>query len=254
MLKRGAGDVALDSRADGPQAIRAEKPAPCSAAGPGPAEPPAIPYGRAPGGREHAREADEPLERIYFVDAGVVTLVTAFEHRVTLGVAAVGREGVVGAAALLWAATPCSAAQECWCPGPPWRWRFLGFRNALRKSLKLRAACEADTRALLVQMLQSVPCNRLHTVEQRCARWLLVCADRTESDTFDLSQQCFAETLGLPKSRVAPIARKLQHAGLIRCRGGETTVLDRGELEAVACTCSRIVRNRYERLLAQAFG
>jgi CRP-like cAMP-binding protein len=199
-------------------------------------------------------EADEPLERIYFVDAGVVTLVTAFEHRVTVGVAAVGREGVVGAAALLLGGDTALGRSRVLVPGSALALEVPRFRSALRKSLKLRAACEACTRGLLVQMLQSVPCNRLHTVEQRCARWLLVCADRTESDTFDLSQQCFAETLGLPKSRLPPVSRKLQHAGLIRCRGGETRVLDRRELEAVACACYRIVRNRYERLLAQAFG
>ena len=105
-----------------------------------------------------------------------------------------------------------------------------------------------------IQMLQSVPCSRLHTVEQRCARWLLVCADRTEGATFELSQECLAELLGVPKSRSPGVARKLEQAGLICRRRGETTVVDRRELEAVACECYGIVRNRYERLLAQALG
>jgi hypothetical protein len=103
-------------------------------------------------------------------------------------------------------------------------------------------------------MLQSVTCNRLHTVEQRYARWLLVCADRTEGDTFDLAQESFVEMLGVATSKSPSVARKLQHAGLICCRRGATTLLDRRELEAVACECYRIVRDRYERVLAQAFG
>ena len=155
-------------------------------------------------------EADEPLDRVYFVDSGVVSLVTAFEDRVTAGVAAVGREGVVGATALLLGGDTALGRSRVLVPGSALALEVPRFRSALRKSLKLRAACEASTRALFVQMLQSVPCSRLHTVEQRCARWLLVCADRTEGDTFELSQECFAEMLGVPKSRSPGVARKLQ--------------------------------------------
>lgn len=199
-------------------------------------------------------EGDERLDRVYFVDTGVVSLVSAFENNVTAGVAAVGREGVVGATALLLGGDTALGRSRVLVPGSALALEVPRFRNALGKSLKLRAACEAATRALLVQMLQSVPCNGMHTVEQRCARWLLVCADRTESDTFDLSQECLAEMLGVPKSRLPSVARKLQQAGLICCRRSATTVINRRELEAVACECYRIVRNRYERLLTQAFG
>ncbi len=199
-------------------------------------------------------EADEPLDHIYFVDTGVVSLVSAFENRVTAGVAAVGREGVVGATAVLLGSATALGRSRVLVAGSALALEVSRFRNALRKSPQLRAACEAASRALFVQMLQSVPCNRLHTVEQRCARWLLVCADRSESDTFDLSPECFAEMLGVPKSRSPSVARKLQQAGLICCRHNATTVLDRPELEAVACECYRVVRNRYERLLAQNFG
>ena len=198
-------------------------------------------------------EADEPLDRVYFVDTGVVSLVTAFENHVTVGVAAVGQEGVVGATSLLLGGDTALGRSRVLVPGSALAVEVSRFRSELRRSLTLRAACEASTRALFVQMLQSVPCNRLHTLEQRCARWLLVCADRTEGDTFDLSQECFAEMLGVPKSKSPSVARKLQRAGLICCRPGATTVLDRRELEAVACECYRIVRKRYEGLLAQAF-
>jgi len=199
-------------------------------------------------------DADEPLDRVYFVDTGVVSLATAFENRVTVGVAAVGREGAVGVAALLLGGDTALGRSRVLVSGSARAVEVSRFRSALRKSLKFRAACEASTRALVVQMLQSVPCNRLHTVEQRCARWLLLCADLTVGDTFELSQECFVEMLGVPKSRSPSVVRKLQHAGLIYCRGGTITVLDRRELEAVACDCYRIVRSRYERLLAPPFG
>ena len=101
-------------------------------------------------------------------------------------------------------------------------------------------------------MLQAVPCNRLHTVEQRCARWLLMCADRTEDDTFELTQESLAEMLGVPQPTVTAIACTLQQPGLIRYHRDTITVLDRRGLEAAACECYRIVRDRYQRLLASA--
>ena len=124
------------------------------------------------------------------------------------------------------------------------------FRDALGRSPKLRAACQAYTRALLVQILQAVPCNRLHTVEQRCARWLLMCADRTEGDTFEIARQGLAQMLGVAQPTLI-VVRKLQSEGLIECRRSAITVVDRQGLETAACECYRIVRNRYRRLPAR---
>ena len=138
-------------------------------------------------------------------------------------------------------------------PGSALTMEVPAFRRALRQSPKLRMACEAHTRALLVQMLQAVPCNRLHTVEQRCARWLLMCTDRTEDDTFELTQECLAGTLGVTQSTVTATVRTLQHAGLIRYHRAAITVCHRRGLETAACECYRIVRDRCERLLAPAF-
>jgi CRP-like cAMP-binding protein len=139
-------------------------------------------------------------------------------------------------------------------PGSALAVEISSFRCALRKRPKLRAFCEAYTRALFVQMLQAVPCNRLHTVEQRCARWLLMCADRAEDDTFELTRESLAEMLGVPQPTVTAIARTLRQAGLISYHWDIITVLDRRELEAAACECYQIVRDRYERLLACVFG
>jgi CRP-like cAMP-binding protein len=198
-------------------------------------------------------DTDAPLDRVYFVDAGVVSLSTAFEDRVTVGVAAVGREGAVGVAALLLGGDIALGRSRVLVSGAALAVEVSRLRSALRKSVKLRAACEASARGLLVQMLQSVPCNRLHTVQQRCARWLLMCADLTEGETFELSQECLAEMLGVPPSRSPGVVRELRHAGLIACVRGATTVLDRRQLEAVACECYRIVRNKNEGLLARRF-
>ena len=198
-------------------------------------------------------EVGGSLPRVYFVETGVVSLLTAFDNRVAVGVALVGREGAVGVGSLLLGGDTALGRYRVLVPGSVLTMEVPAFRSALRQSPKLRMACEAHTRALLVQMLQAVPCTKLHTVEQRCARWLLMCADRTENDTFELTQEYLAEMLCVPQSTVNTIARTLQQAGLLRHDRSTITLLDRPRLEITACECYRIVRDRCERLLARAF-
>jgi CRP-like cAMP-binding protein len=198
-------------------------------------------------------EVGEPLTHVYFVETGVVSLLTASENRATVGVALVGREGAVGVSSLLLGGDTALGRYQVLVPGSALTMEVPAFRRALRQSPKLRMACEACTRALLVQSLQAVPCTRLHTVEQRCARWLLMCADRTEDERFELTQEHLAEMLGVPQSTVNAIAGTLQQAKLIRYHRDAITVCDRRGLETAACECYRIVRDRCERLLVRAF-
>ena len=198
-------------------------------------------------------EAGEPLTRVCFVESGVVSLRTAFYNRLSVGVGPVGREGAVGVGSVLLGGATALGRYQVLVPGSALTMDVPAFRRALGQRPKLRMACEAGTRARLVQLLQAVPCTRLHTVEQRCARWLLMCADRTEDDTFELTQECFAEMLGVPDSTWTSVVGSLQQAGLINYRRDTITVLDRRGLEAAACECYRIVRDRCERLLARAF-
>jgi CRP-like cAMP-binding protein len=189
-------------------------------------------------------DADQPAERVYFLDSGVASLAATFEDRVTMGVATVGREGVVGAAPLLLGGATTIGRSRVLVPGSARTVEVSAFRRALHSSSKFRAACETYTRALLVQILQAVPCSRLHTVEQRCARWLLMCADRADGDKFELRRECLAEMLGVPPSRFEVVARKMEKAGLICERQGAITVLDRPGLETVTCGCYWILNKR----------
>ena len=138
-------------------------------------------------------EVGELLTNLYFVDTGVVSLLTASENRVPVGVATVGREGAVGVDSLLLGGATALGRYQVLVPGSALTMDVPAFRRAIGQRPKLRMACEAVTRARWVQLLQAVPCTRLHTVGQRCARWMLMCADRTEDDTFELTQECLAE-------------------------------------------------------------
>jgi CRP-like cAMP-binding protein len=126
------------------------------------------------------------------------------------------------------------------------------FQHALQHHAKFRAACEAYAQAFLANLLQNVACNASHRVEQRCARWLLMCGDQAEDDCFELTHEYLAEMLGVRRSTVTVVARTLQNAGLIRYHRGAVRVVDRRRLETVACECYRVVRDRYERPPMQA--
>jgi len=87
-----------------------------------------------------------------------------------------------------------------------------------------------------------VACNVLHTVDQRCARWLLMTVDRVHGDSFELTQEFLAMMLGARRSTVAVVAGSMQRSGLIEYRRGHVRILSRENLEAAACDCYRITR------------
>ena len=198
-------------------------------------------------------EGDAPLTRVYFVETGIISQVSLLESRSCVGVAMVGREGFVGMAAMLGSHTTLGR-HLVHIPGSALALDVSRLRGVLRASPKLRGACESYAQALFIQVLQAVACNRLHSVKQRCARWLLMCADRMEDDTLELSQESLAEMLGVPGPAAAAAGRALQAAGLIRHRRSAIAVLDRPGLEAAACQCYRTLRDRNRRLFGRAFG
>jgi CRP-like cAMP-binding protein len=195
-------------------------------------------------------DAEEPLKRVYFVEAGVVSLVTVFEDGTTPEMATVGREGMVGIGALL-GGEHALGRYVVPVPGFALAMEASEFQGALRETPELCAACEAYAQAFLSHLIQNVACNGAHSVEQWFARWLLTCHDQAEHDTVELTQECLAEMLGVPDSTWTAVG-SLQQAGLIDCRRDTITVLDRRGLEVAACECYRIVRDGYERALVRA--
>jgi CRP-like cAMP-binding protein len=105
------------------------------------------------------------------------------------------------------------------------------------------------TQALMTQMSQTAVCNRHHSVEQQMCRWLLLNIDRLPSNELTMTQELIASMLGVRREGVTEIAGKLQRAGLIKCRRGHITVLDRAGLESLSCECYNVVKKEFHRLL-----
>jgi CRP-like cAMP-binding protein len=194
-------------------------------------------------------EAGTPLRYAYFPHGGVICLMATMRHGIA-ETATVGAEGCVGLEALLGGRT-ASQRVLVQVGGSASRVAMPELVAATRRSPALQALLLGYVRFFLIQVLQSVACNGLHSVRQRSARWLLMTHDRAGSDSFGLTHQFLAEMLGIQRPSVTLVARALQQAGLIRYSRGALTITNRKGLEAAACECYAIVRHALDATLAR---
>jgi len=193
-------------------------------------------------------EPDGPIAHVYFPIGCIVSLVAIMDDRSMYELATVGKEGMVGLPLLLETETaPFRAFTQV--PGQAIRLDADVFVDALGRSPALVRLLHRYVQVLFNQVAWSSACNRAHSTEQRCARWLLMTHDRVASDRYLLTQEFLWQMLGVPRPRVNRAAGALQKAGLIRYVRGRITVLDRAGLEAASCECYRFIRAEYDRLL-----
>jgi len=197
-------------------------------------------------------EPNQPITRIYFPISGVVSLLMLGEKGEAVEVSTVGNEGMVGIPVFLGQdSTPGRALMQV--PGTVLRMPVAIFRKEVVEApgSRLEVMLQYYTHALMVQMAQSVACNRLHTIEQRAARWLLTTRDRVGGPTFPLTQEFLAQMLGVRRASVSEVASALQDEGLFSYTRGVITILDADGMEARACACYRIIRDEFDRMLAR---
>jgi CRP-like cAMP-binding protein len=193
-------------------------------------------------------EVGAPLERVYFIEEGLASVLTTMEDGASSEVGMVGPEGVIGVSALLGGKV---SAQHVvmQLPGRGHHIAAKRCKKMFEESPCLRAVLLRFIEDLLNLSSQTAGCNRLHSVEQRSARWLLMASDRIRSNVLPLTQEFLAAMLGVRRSGVSEAASELQRSGLIRYRRGEITIVDSAGLEATACECYALDKQRVERLL-----
>jgi CRP-like cAMP-binding protein len=192
-------------------------------------------------------EADTPISHVYFPTSGCVSMVNVMaEGAVEIGT--IGFEGFAGLPLLLDDdRMPTRAFVQL--TGSSYRMQAEPFQKSLEHNPAFERLLNRHSLALFNQAAQSVACNRLHTLESRCARWLLMTHDRMRLEPFNLTHEFLSYMLGVHRPAVTLAAGVLQRAGLIRYTRGKVTVLDRAGLEAVACACYEVTRKNYERLV-----
>ncbi len=193
----------------------------------------------------------DAIERVYFPVTAVASLTLTMEDGRTVEVGTIGNEGIVGLPVFL-GQRRSPTTVLCQIAGTALSMTADTFRAATTSNPTFLRGVEAASHASNVQAMHSAGCNRLHSVEQRMARWLLMTQDRVGLERLPLTQQFIAYMLGVYRPTVTLTALALQKVGLIEYQRGAVTILDRRGLEEVACECYAVVRSETDRLLLPA--
>ena len=189
----------------------------------------------------------EELKHIYFPTTAVITLLYTMEDGSTAEMGLVGNDGAVGIALFLGGeATPNRAVAQI--AGRAYQMSASALREEFARGGPLQLVLLRYTQALITQISQTAVCNRLHSVEQRLCRWLLLSHDRVKSDELLMTQELIASMLGMRREGVTVAAARLKDAGLIDYTRGRIQILNRAGLEATVCECYRIVKDELDRL------
>jgi CRP-like cAMP-binding protein len=189
----------------------------------------------------------ERIDHCYFPTNCVVSMLYTMREGSTAEMGLIGKEGVTGVAGFLGGVSTCSRSVVA-VAGDAIRLPTTRLQHEFMRPGPLQRSLLRYTQALLTQVSQTAVCNRLHSVEQRLCRWLLLCHDRTNRSDLFMTQELIASMLGGRRESVTVAAGYLQDAGLIRYCRGHIVILNRNGLEANACECYRVVEDEFDRL------
>ena len=188
--------------------------------------------------RQVLHNPGQPLVHVYFPLTGIVSILSVLDDDRAVEIALIGKEGMVGLPAFFDEenATTRSIVQV---EGEAIRLTTQAFQDSLQPGTALRASMNRYANLTYSAVARAAACNGLHSVLQRCARWLLVARERVDSDEFPMTHEFLAWMLAVRRSSVTDAARKLRESGLISYGPGRVQILDLGGLQAVACNCWR---------------
>jgi CRP-like cAMP-binding protein len=188
-------------------------------------------------------EPGDTLKSAYFCDSGLISILSVFPDGKSVEVGLIGKEGLVGLpliAGFHTAATRAIVQIEA----TAFRVDGATLMAILRDHLTLDRRLQQVAQIMAMELTQVAACNRLHEVDERLARWLLMSADRIGSDELPLTQELLAQMLGTRRASVTVSAGILQRAGLIAHTRGDVRIVDRPGLEAAACECYGIMQQQ----------
>jgi CRP-like cAMP-binding protein len=189
----------------------------------------------------------EPIPYAYFPDNCVISLVTEMEDGDAVEAMTIGNDGFVPLA--VFHEVPSSWLKAIGqITGEARRIPAADLVALTRKYEDLHRVLHRYSQFVFETVSQSAACNRLHVIEQRAARWLLMSEDRVGRNRFDLTQEFLAEMLGVRRPGVTVAMGVLERAGLIAHGRGNITVVDRAGLEKVACECYGAIKARQKEL------
>lgn len=184
-------------------------------------------------------------ESSYFIESGVVSMVGAISNGSSVGVGIVGREGMAGIADALGHA-PLPYRLIVQLPGLAYRVPRAVIRQHILSCTTLHGLLMDYSQRMMHQLAQSAVCNRFHTSVQRLSRWLLLTAERAETNRFELTHEFVAQMVGSPRSAVSESAGTLREKGIIDYRRGVLTIRNPARLRKIACECFDAISQPFE--------
>jgi CRP-like cAMP-binding protein len=194
-------------------------------------------------------EPGSEMEHVYFIETALVSVMADTGDAGFVEIGIVGREGVVGASALLDDDDVCPHRVEVQVPGMALRMRREAFCKVAEDIPALRGACLRFLAFFMTQISQVAACNAHHALVNRLARWLLLSSDSVDLADLLMTQEGLSSILGVRRAGVTVAANALKASGAIRNTRGRFSVVDRAGLERQACGCYRFVADQRRRLL-----
>lgn len=193
-------------------------------------------------------QAGALTEHAFFPTSGLISMIASAGNGLSVEVGMVGKEGMFNVSSILGDDRPSHGAMVQ-LSGTALRMSSAVLRREAQAHPPLLGLLLRYSQMILTTAAQTAACNRLHLLEQRCARWLLSAHDRAGSDTFPMTQEFLAMMLGVRRPGVTIAAQAFEVSGLITYNHGTLTIVDRLGLEATSCPCYRFIQDEFARLL-----
>lgn len=190
------------------------------------------------------------IEHIYFFNRGLASLVKTMRDGRMVEIGVVGTTGVVGLFSLL-GVERASWESVVQAPGTALRIPRTALQAEMARSHVLQDLVRRRAALFLSELTQTAACNRLHSLEERCCRWLLMAHDSAGTDSFPLTHEFLALMLGVQRSGLSIVAGSLQRDGYIRYTRGRVNIVDRAGLESGACECYGTIRAQLDHLFGK---
>ncbi len=195
---------------------------------------------------------DDVAHAFFPLEGAAVSLVLPMHNGGAVEAATIGREGAVGGIVSL-GLKPAYTRAMVQIGGRAQRIAIPKLEASKQRNPQVHNILVRYADCLTAQVLQSVGCATVHTLEARCARWLLMAQDRSGSPDIPLTHEALADMFGVARTYVSKIAKLLQKRGAISYRRGVVHVQSRDQLREASCECYAAVRNHFERVLPGAY-
>lgn len=194
-------------------------------------------------------QPEESIKYVYFPQRGTISIVVLMQNGAQAEIGVIGNEGIHGLPVVLGTdSAPFQAMVQI--PGQALRLKARALKEELKDCGDFQKLLLRYAQSFFIQTAVTAACNRLHHLDGRLARWLLMTHDRAKVDDLQLTHEFIASMLGVRRAGVTVAANKLQTEGLITYHRGHIHILDRQRLEAYSCECYEVVRKEFARLVS----